>query len=61
MLFHITQTHNPENCPIDEGGPKILHRKPEEVPGLRLVAAYGAFAEHTMFYIVEADAYDKVV
>jgi hypothetical protein len=53
MLFHITQTHTPEMCPKDEGGSKILYNP--EVEGLTLRAMYGAFAEHMIYYIVEAD------
>ncbi len=61
MLFLITQTHTPETCPIDTGGRKVLHEKPENVPGLKIVAAYGAYTEHILYYIVEADDYDTVV
>ena len=60
MLFLITQTHTPETCPIDAGGREVLHEKPESVPGLKIVAAYGAYTEHTLYYIVEADDYDTV-
>ncbi len=60
MLFLITQTHTPETCPIDAGGREVLHEKPEKVPGLKIVAAYGAFTEHTLYYVVEADGYDTV-
>ena len=47
MLFLITQIHTSETCPIDAGGREVLHEKPENVPGLKIVAAYGAYAEHT--------------
>ncbi len=60
MLFHITQTHTPETCPMDAGGREALHEKPENVPGLKIVAAYGAYTEHTLYYIVEAGDYDTV-
>ena len=60
MLFLITQTHTPETCPIDAGGRKVLHEKPENVPGLKIVAAYGAYTEHILYYVVEADDYDTV-
>ncbi len=60
MLFLITQTHTPETCPIDAGGREVLHEKPENVSGLKIVAGYGAYAEHTLYYIVEADDYDTV-
>jgi hypothetical protein len=58
MLFHITQTHTPDNCPKDAGGSKVLYNP--NVQGLKLRARYGAFAEHTIYYIVEADDLDAV-
>ncbi len=60
MLFLIIQTHTPETCPIDTGGREVLHEKPENVPGLKIVAGYGAYTEHTLYYVVEADDYDTV-
>ena len=60
MLFLITQTHTPETCPIDAGGREVLYEKPENVPGLKIVAAYGAYTEHILYYIVKADDYDTV-
>lgn len=53
MLFHITQTHTPETCPRDAGGSSTLYDA--KAPGAKLIAMYGAFAEHTIYYIVEAD------
>jgi hypothetical protein len=53
MLFHITQTHTPNCCPVDEGGVRLLYDP--KVEGITLKAMYGAFAEHTIYYIVEAD------
>jgi hypothetical protein len=38
MLFHITQTHSPENCPKDEGGSSILFNKGAE--GITLKGMY---------------------
>lgn len=60
MMFLITQAHAPEACPIDAGGREALHEKPENVPGLRIVAGYGAYTEHTLFWVVEADGYEAV-
>ncbi|HYJ12140.1 MAG TPA: DUF3303 family protein [Thermomicrobiales bacterium] len=53
MLFHITQVHPPELCPKDEGGSNVLFDP--NVEGVKLIGRYGANAQHTMFYIVEAD------
>jgi hypothetical protein len=60
MLLLITQTHKPENCPVDAERRESLHEKPENVPGLKIVAAYAAYTEHTLYYIVEADDYEIV-
>ena len=54
MVFHITQVHTPETCPKNEGGSKALYTP--DVEGLTIRAIYGAFAEHTIFYVVEAES-----
>ena len=54
MLFHVTQTHTAESCPKDHGGSKTLYDP--NVEGITLRAMYGAFSEHVIYYIVEADS-----
>ena len=58
MLFHITQIHTPDHCPRDEGGSKVLYNP--NVKGVKLRAMYGAFAEHVIYYIIEADSIEPV-
>lgn len=58
MLFHITQTHTPELCPKDEGGSKTLFNP--KAAGVKLLAMYGAFAEHVIYFVVEAENIDAV-
>jgi hypothetical protein len=58
MLFHITQIHHADQCPIDSGGSKTLYNA--KVDGAKLKAMYGAFAEHTIFYLLEADSAEAV-
>jgi hypothetical protein len=53
MLFHITQTHPPELCPKDEGGSTTLYDPKAE--GVKFLAMYGAFPEHVIYYIIEAE------
>jgi hypothetical protein len=53
VLFHITQVHSPEACPLDEGGSNALFNP--DIPGLRLIGRYGANGQHTMFFVVETD------
>jgi hypothetical protein len=54
MLFLITQVHTPENCPKEVGGSKTLYDPNAE--GVKLKAMYGAFAQHVIYYIVDADS-----
>ena len=58
MLFHITQVHTPEFCPRDHGGSNSLYD--DSVDGLKLIGRYGANAQHTLFYVVEADDVNAV-
>ena len=58
MLFHITQIHTAELCPKDEGGSKTLYDPKAE--GIKLLAMYGAFPEHVIYYVVEADTVDAI-
>lgn len=58
MLFHITQVHTPDTCPLDSGGSNSLYD--ESVDGVRLVGRYGANAQHTLFLIVESDDVNAV-
>jgi hypothetical protein len=53
MLFHITQVHAPEVCPKGEGGSNSLFD--DTVEGVSLIGRYGANAQHTLFFVVEAD------
>ncbi len=60
MLFLITQNHSPENCPIDAGGRESLYGDPREIKGLKIVAAFAAYTDHVLYYLVEADDYDPI-
>ena len=53
MLFHITQRHTPETCPVNEGGSATLFDP--NVPGVRIIGRYGAYSEHVLYFIVEAE------
>jgi hypothetical protein len=53
VLFHITQVHTPDLCPLGEGGSNSL--LDPTVPEVKLLGRYGANAQHTMFFVVEAD------
>ena len=58
MLFHIEQVHDPQDCPYGQGGSRSLHDA--TVEGVNLIAVYGAFMEHTIYLIAEADDLEKV-
>lgn len=58
VLFHIEQVHGPQDCPYGRGGSRSLHDA--TVEGVNLVAVYGAFMEHVIYLIVEADDLEKV-
>ena len=53
MLFHITQVHTPDNCRKGEGDLAAMYNPDAE--GVKLRAVYGAFSEHVIYYIVEAE------
>jgi hypothetical protein len=58
MLFHVTQVHTPQTCPLGEGGSSSL--LDPSVEAVRLVGRHGANSEHTMFYVVEADDWQSL-
>jgi hypothetical protein len=58
MLFHVEQTHSPENCPYGQGGSRSLHDS--SVDGVEVKGVYGAFTEHVVFLLVEADDIDAL-
>lgn len=51
----FAQTHTVGTCPIDAGGREVLREKPENVPGLKILAAFRNYTEHILYYIVKAD------
>jgi hypothetical protein len=58
MLFHIEQAHDPDNCPYGRGGSRSLHDA--SVEGVEVKGVYGAFPEHVVFLLVEADDIDAL-
>ena len=53
MLFLVKQIHTPTTCPKEKDGSRALYDP--EAEGVTLKAMYGAFAEHIIYYLVEAD------
>ncbi|MBI1886549.1 MAG: hypothetical protein HYS09_09610 [Chloroflexi bacterium] len=58
MLFLIAQEHTPELCPKGNGGSKSLYD--EKAEGVKVRGVYGAFSEHLIYYIVEANGLGAV-
>ena len=58
MLFHVKQTHTPENCPYQAGGSRSLFDAGST--DVKLHGYYLAFPEHTIFLIVETDDVAKL-
>lgn len=53
MLFHITQTHAPADCPYGKGGSRSLFDY--ESKDVKLVGYWLSFPQHTNFLVVETD------
>lgn len=58
MLFMITQVHTPETCPKDEGGADTLIAK--NAKGIEVKGRWGAWSNHTVWYLVETDSGDAI-
>ena len=50
--------HSTETCPRDEGGSNSLFDP--NAKGVKVIGRYGANAQHTLFFIVEADHIDAI-
>jgi len=64
MLFHITHTHTPENCPSHNPeqlkatfGQMIAN---VETAGVNLIGAYVDIPAHEFFLIAEADRIEQI-
>lgn len=58
MLFHITQVHDPADCPYGKGGSRKFHDASTE--GVTVHGVYGAYMEHTIYMVVEADDFNQL-
>ena len=53
MLFHIMQSHAPEDCPYGRGGSTSLFDSSYEQ--VKIVGYWLAFPQHTTYLVVETD------
>lgn len=58
MLFHVKQTHAPQDCPYGDGGSRSLFDHGSKDVTLRSYLL--AFPEHTIFLVVETDDIAKL-
>lgn len=64
MLFHVTHVHTSESCPAHD--PELLRNTigkifgSAEQIGVKLVGSYVDAPAHTIYFIVETDAVDKL-
>ena len=53
MLFHITQSHAPQDCPYGKGGSRSLFDG--ESKDVKIHGVWLAFPQHTTYLVVETD------
>ena len=53
MLFHITQSHAPRDCPLGKGGSTSLFDG--ESKDVTIHGYWLAFPQHTIYLVVETD------
>jgi hypothetical protein len=58
VLFHIKQTHAPQDCPYGKGGSRSLFDYQSQ--DVKIVGYWLAFPEHTTYLIVETDDVGKL-
>jgi hypothetical protein len=58
MLFHITQSHAPRDCPYGRGGSTSLFDRDSET--VKIIGYWLAFPKHTTYLVVETDTIDNL-
>lgn len=58
MLFHVRQTHAPNDCPYGKGGSRSLFDYQSKDVTIR--GYYLAFPQHTTYLVVETDSLAKL-
>jgi hypothetical protein len=53
MLFHIKQSHAPQDCPYGKGGSRSLFDG--ESKDVKIHGFWLAFPQHTIYLVVETD------
>jgi hypothetical protein len=58
MLFHIKQTHAPQDCPYGKGGSRSLFDGDSET--VKIVGFWLSYPQHTTYLVVETDDIDHL-
>jgi hypothetical protein len=53
MLFHIKQSHTPQDCPYGKGGSRSLFDGDSK--DVKILGYWLAFPQHTTYLVVETD------
>ena len=63
MLFIAIHEHRPESCPVVEPSPiaQLADEQHIRESGVKVLSSYAAPAEHTLFFVLEADDYSQLV
>jgi hypothetical protein len=67
LLFVVSHCHTPELCPSDspEKIKRTIHIVASEAhaksTGVKVLGSYIAAPEHTLFFIIESDTYEKII
>lgn len=64
MMFMVVHTHDAAKCPGSKGAPAGLEAIRDVVDearakkaGMKLLASYGAYTEHVLYFVVETENY----
>jgi hypothetical protein len=58
MLFHITQSHDPQDCPYGRGGSTSLFERDSTT--VKIVGYWLSYPQHTTYLVVETDDIDHL-
>lgn len=63
MLYMVIHKHRGAECPIDDPAPveKVASDEHAAACGVKVLGRYVAPPEHRIFFVLEADEYEKVI
>jgi len=66
MLFIVLHKHAADRCPSSPGSPdpdavgKVSDEARAKKAGIKILGCYGAYTEHSLFFVVETDSYEAL-